>query len=261
MGILKNIKKALAKKKLEADPEAIYNCPVCGATNIHMVPLARYYFDHWQKNHTVHNPFFFETMNLAYYECGHCFAPDRTRLYTLYVRDFLNRQNKKMKFLDIAPDTQLRDIIRKYEKVEYRSMDLVKTDVDDNLDITNMHLYEDEQFDFFICSHVLEHIPDDVKAMSELYRVLKKGGKGIVMVPIALDLEETMEDPAFTDEGLRWKYFIQSDHVRMYAKADFISRLQKTGFAVEQLDQAYFTEKVFAQHAIFPTSVLYIVNK
>lgn len=259
--MLKKIKKALAGKKREADPEAIYNCPVCGATNIHMAPLAKYYFDHWQKNHTVHNPFFFETMNLAYYECGHCYAPDRTRLYALYLRDFLSRQNKKLKLLDIAPDTQLGDIIKKYEHVAYRSMDLVKTGVDDNLDITNMHLYEDGQFDFLICSHVLEHIPDDIKAMSELYRVLKKGGKGIVMVPICLQLEATMEDPGCTDEGLRWKYFIQSDHVRMYAKADFINRLQKAGFMVEQLGIHHFTREVFETNAIFPTSVLYIVNK
>ncbi len=140
-------------------------------------------------------------------------------------------------------------------------MDLVRSDVDDNLDITNMHAYNNEQFDFFICSHVLEHIPDDIKAMKELFRVLKKDGKGIVMVPINLQLKESMENPSCTDEALRWKYFFQGDHVRMYAKEDFINRLMSVGFNVEQLGIDYFSKQAFEKNAIWPTSVLYVVSK
>lgn len=140
-------------------------------------------------------------------------------------------------------------------------MDLMRDDVDDRLDITDMHIYTEGQFDFIICSHVLEHIPDDIAAMKELYRVLKKGGKGIVMVPINMQLESTMEDPACTDEALRWKYFFQDDHVRMYSKKDFISRLSAVGFTVEQLGIDYFSKEVFEKNAIWPTSVLYVVGK
>ena len=133
--------------------------------------------------------------------------------------------------------------------------------VDDKFDITHMHGYNDEQFDFFICSHVLEHIPDDLKAMKELYRVTKTGGKGIVMVPINLQLEKTIEDAHCTDVGYRWKYFSQDDHVRMYAKNDLINRLLSVGFTVEQLGIDYFGKQLFNQYAIHSTSVLYIVNK
>ena len=70
------------------------------------------------------------------------------------------------------------------------------------------------QFDFFICSHVLEHIPDDIKAMKELCRVLKTGGKGIAMVPINFEVEKTLEDPG-TNVAARWKYLGQDDHVRI----------------------------------------------
>ena len=77
--------------------------------------------------------------------------------------------------------------------------------------------YSEGQFDVFICSHVLEHIPDDRKAMQELYRILKPRGYGIAMVPINLKVEMTLEDPSLQIPS-RWKYFAQDDHVRMYAK-------------------------------------------
>jgi hypothetical protein len=81
------------------------------------------------------------------------------------------------------------------------------------------------------------------------------------MVPINLQLETTMEDPSCVDEGLRWKYFFQNDHVRMYSKKDFISRLSAAGFTVQQLGIDYFTKEVFEKNAICPTSVLYVVAK
>jgi hypothetical protein len=81
------------------------------------------------------------------------------------------------------------------------------------------------------------------------------------MVPINLQLEQTMEDPTCTDEALRWKYFFQGDHVRMYSKKDFINRLTTVGFVVQQLDENYFTKEVFEKNAIWQTSVLYVVNK
>ncbi len=257
---LRVVKQVLLSKPPAADPEAIYNCPVCGSTGIRMHPVPKDYLIQWQKNQTVHNPFFIETMNLGLYACSRCYTPDRNRLYALYLKQYLDKGGK-INLLDIAPDTGLSAFIKKYANVIYRSMDLLRSDVDDNLDITNMHAYHDEQFDFFICSHVLEHIPDDLKAMKELYRILKKGGKGIAMVPINLQLKETMEDSNCTDESLRWKYFFQGDHVRMYAKEDFLSRLMSVGFTVEQLGIDYFSKEVFEKNAIFPTSVLYVVSK
>ncbi|HVZ95253.1 MAG TPA: methyltransferase domain-containing protein [Chitinophagaceae bacterium] len=242
------------------DPGAVYDCPVCGAVQVKMHPVSAYYFGNWQKYQTIHNPVFIETMNLAHYMCARCFSFDRERLYALYLKEyFCNRQ--PVSLLDIAPGKALKRFLKNYPQVIYRSMDLEREDVDDRFDITDMKGYKDEQFDFFICSHVLEHIPDDIKAMQELHRVLKKGGKGIAMVPISLQLEKTMEDPGCTDEAMRWKYFFQNDHVRMYAKEDFINRLRSVGFTVEQLGIDHFSREVFEKNAISPTSVLYVVSK
>ncbi len=225
-----------------------------------MDPLPVYYLTESHKYGFIHNIFFTETINYAHYSCKNCGAPDRDRLHALYLRRYL-KNKKKISLLDIAPAQALQTFIRKQTNVIYRSMDLMMNNVDDHLDITNMHLYKDGQFDFFICSHVLEHIPDDIKAMQELYRIVKPGGEGITMVPINLQVEKTLEDPNCTDIPTRWKLFGQDDHVRMYAKEDFINRLRSVGFKVNLYDINYFGADVFERNAIFPTSVLYIVSK
>lgn len=240
--------------------KGIFSCPVCKRSNVAMNPLSMFYFTEMQKYGCIHNIFYTETINFGNYTCSACGASDRARLYALYLDSYL-KSNSSVKLLDIAPAASLRAFIKSYPGVSYRSMDLYMDDVDDKIDITDMHLYSEEQFDFLICSHVLEHIPDDRKAMAELYRVLKKGGKGIVMVPINLLAEKTLEDPSCTDIPTRWKYFGQDDHIRAYAKQDFIDRLKSTGFEIELLDINYFGEDVFSGNAIFPSSVLYIVSK
>jgi SAM-dependent methyltransferase len=238
-----------------------FDCPVCGSNNIKMYPLSTYYLRELHKYQHIHNPFFSETINLEHYSCANCNASDRDRLYALYLKEYFMSFGDQIDLLDIAPANSLRFFIQKFSNVRYRSMDLLMSDVDDKLDITDMHSYKEGQFDFFICSHVLEHIPNDIQAMKELYRILKKGGKGIAMVPINLQVEKTMEDPNCTDIAKRWKYFGQDDHVRMYAKSDFINRLQSVGFTIEQLGIDHFGESVFTKNAIFPTSILYIVTK
>lgn len=238
----------------------LFDCPVCDGRDVQMQPVSAYYLAQWQEHQTIHNPFFLETMNLAHYLCADCLSADRDRLYALYLEKYLQGRTQTS-LLDIAPAQALANFIKSRTGVSYRSMDLMMENVDDHFDITNMRGYQDGQFDFFICSHVLEHIPDDIKAMQELYRVTKTGGKGIVMVPINLQLEETIEDPHCTDTAYRWKHFFQDDHVRMYAKDNFIHRLSSAGFTVQQLGISYFGEQVFKQYAIHPTSVLYVVNK
>ena len=254
------VKQVLLSKPPGKDPAAVFSCPVCGAVNAKMHPLPPYYFQQWQQYQTIHNPLHIETLNIAQYMCANCHSADRDRLYALFLKDYL-RQNKAIRLLDIAPAQGLNTFIKSFSNVQYRSMDLMMDNVDDHLDITDMNIYADEQFDCFICSHVLEHIPDDRKAMRELYRIVKKGGCGIAMVPINLDLQETVENPGYTEAALKWKYFFQDDHVRMYAKKDFITRLTAAGFTVEQLGMDHFTKEVFERNAIYPTSVLYVVTK
>ncbi len=98
------------------------------------------------------------------------------------------------------------------------------------MDITDIQ-FPENSFDAIICNHVLEHVIDDYKAMTELHRVLKPGGWAILQVPISLSLDKTYEDFSITTARGREEAFGQDDHVRIYAK-DYASRLEQAGFKV-----------------------------
>jgi SAM-dependent methyltransferase len=98
----------------------------------------------------------------------------------------------------------------------------------ERMDVTDIH-HPDESFDVIYCSHVLEHVPDDRLAMSELRRVLKRAGWAVLLVPITA--EQTIEDPTVTDPAERERLFGQHDHVRRYGP-DYVDRLREAGFDV-----------------------------
>ena len=202
----------------------------------------------------------FETMNVEAYACPRCHIDDRDRLYALYLQKKLNPA-RQYDLVEFAPTDPLAKVLKTFTNVRRRTADLFMDAVDDKVDLMDMHIYKNGSFDFFICSHVLEHVDDDVKAMRELYRILKPGGFGIAMVPIILGLPKTIEDPSIKDENLRWKYFGQGDHVRMYRRQDYLDRLAGVGFTVHQYGKEYFGEAVFKQNGITPSSVLYVVEK
>jgi SAM-dependent methyltransferase len=261
---------AIAQRN-EAPINNEYYCPVCDNELINFLPLPDYYLDNLRKYQNKYVDMEAETCNLKQYSCPLCWASDRDRLYSLYLKKHLENYtltNKNhFRIVDFAPSQSLSYFIRKTlnnilpNKYEYKTADLMMTGVDDQVDLTNLNIYEDNSFDFFICSHVLEHIPDDRKAMQELYRILKHGGEGIAMVPLLIDMEEIDEDPTVTDIGERWRRFGQDDHVRMYSKKAFLSRLEETGFIVKQLDINFFSDNTFRKHGITNSSKLYIVKK
>jgi ubiquinone/menaquinone biosynthesis C-methylase UbiE len=91
----------------------------------------------------------------------------------------------------------------------------------------------------------LEHIPDDTKAMKELYRVLKPGGMAILQIPQDLSRKETFSDDSITDPKERAKIFGQYDHVRIYGR-DYFDKLRSIGFKV--IEENY-TLKISAEEA------------
>ena len=107
------------------------------------------------------------------------------------------------------------------------------------MDIMNIQ-YPDEYFDIVYCSHVLEHVQDDRQAMREFYRVLKKDGWAILLVPITA--EKTFEDPSIIDPAERLRVFGQEDHVRRYGP-DFADRLLQSGFKVTVSNAADVADK------------------
>ncbi len=143
---------------------------------------------------------------------------------------------------------------------DYKTADLMMGGVDYKVDMIDMP-FEGEIFDFFICSHVLEHVDSDDQAIKELYRVTKPGGCGILMAPIIVGLEKTVEDPTVKDEVGRWRLFGQNDHVRLYAHGDYVNKIRSHGFRVEEFGEEYFGEEVFRLLGLKHTSILYVVNK
>jgi SAM-dependent methyltransferase len=201
----------------------------------------------------------FETLNHRRYTCPVCFSSDRDRLYKLYVDRFMQPDGIR-RVLEFAPSAPLSAYLRSRGDFQYRTADLMMAGVDDVVDITEMPAYANDSFDFSICSHVLEHVVDDGRALSELYRVLAPGGRGIVMTPVAPE-GSFDEDPAVTDEKERWRRFAQGDHLRLYDRSTLCARIQKTGFELSALGSETFGDETFARHGIAPASMLYIVRK
>ena len=226
------------------------------------------YMEEFRKYGYKYTPDDAETCNAESYSCPWCGAADRDRLYALYLRDYFRAvaPDDALKVVDFAPSPPLSRFIRKLmadsaHSFSYRAADLLMEGVDDRVDIMDMKVYADSSVDFFICSHVLEHVTDDKKALSELYRILKRGGRGILVVPIALTADEIDEDPSVTDPAERWRRFGQGDHVRQYSKKGFLSRVQHAGFKTHQLGSGHFGKGTFRKHGITDRSVLYVVER
>jgi SAM-dependent methyltransferase len=167
--------------------------------------------------------------DIAHVWCPICGAFERHRLAWLFFQQKTNLFDPSPKrMLHIAPEPVLETRFRSVPNLSYLSVDLQSSRAMERMDITDIR-YPEGAFDVICCSHVLEHVPEDRKAMRELYRVLKSGGWAILMVPLII--ERTIEDPSITRPEDRERLFGQYDHVRVYGP-DFSERLQKARFKV-----------------------------
>lgn len=207
-------------------------------------------------NSVICAPSGFETLNLDAYFCPVCDANDRDRLILNYL---LINHGPSTKILEIAPSKSIRSKLN-VMRFDYRCCDLYMPGVDDVCDITKMTCYEDATFDVVICSHVLEHIHEDNKAVAEIARILKPNGKALILVPIPLGLEKSMYDPSLTDPGERIKYYGQNDHVRMYSKSGLINLISNAGLKVDTWDQSNASIQ-FDKVGLSSTSTLYLAVK
>jgi len=194
--------------------------------------------------------------------CWLCRSRDRERLIYLYLKDYLNlfQPHNKKKILHMAPEPNLFRIFLKSKNIEYVCGDLFTEGYSYPKEVQNMNLLSlpqsDGTFDLVLCNHVLEHIPDDIKAMSEILRVLKSGGCAILQVPISMELEKTYEDASITSPEEREKAFGQKDHVRIYGR-DYSARLASVGFQVQLFHD---TEK-YRRYGINPEEILFVCTK
>ena len=161
---------------------------------------------------------------------------ERHRLLWLYLQNsttfFTDNSNKSV--LHFAPEQCFYKRFRKQQNIIYTTTDLLSPLADVKADICNLP-FEDNSYDIILCNHVLEHIPDDTKAMQELYRVLKPNGMAVLQIPQDMNRDRTFEDDLITDKKERAKIFGQYDHVRVYG-LDYFDKLRSIGFTVKEVD-------------------------
>lgn len=164
---------------------------------------------------------------------------ERHRLLWLYLTNETDFFKEKKKVLHFAPEQAFYKLFRKQKNLDYTTTDLLSPLADVKADICDLP-FEDNSFDIILCNHVLEHIPDDTKAMQELFRVLKPGGMGIFQIPQDLKRETTFEDNTITNPKERTAIFGQYDHVRVYGR-DYFDKLRSIGFTVTEEN---YTQKI-----------------
>jgi len=164
---------------------------------------------------------------------------ERHRLLWLYLKNETDFFTASKRVLHFAPEQAFYKRFRKQKNLEYITTDLESPLADVKADICNLP-FKDNEFDVILCNHVLEHIPDDTKAMQELFRILKKGGMAILQIPQDLSREKTFEDHSITDKKERARIFGQYDHVRIYGR-DYFEKLRSVGFEVIEED---YTNKI-----------------
>jgi SAM-dependent methyltransferase len=189
------------------------------------------------------------------YRCPNCSSRPRDRQIALILATMGLDIGRllQMRLLHIAPEWWIFRQLR--GSTEYVGGDIIKRRNGNAIvDITNIE-FPDDHFELLICNHVLEHVPDDRRGMSELFRILKPDGLGIVTVPIKIDSYETWEPPVGmpTEEIDR---ICGRDHKRNYG-LDFADRLASVGFEVFQV---WFDEAVRQEFSLLNEPV-YLVSK
>jgi SAM-dependent methyltransferase len=160
--------------------------------------------------------------------CPNCQSLERHRLIWLYLQKQTDFFTRKQKVLHIAPEACF---MRKFEAVH--GTDYITADIESPLAKVKMDIHNipfpENIFDIVLCNHVLEHVDDDIKAMSEIRRVLKPGGYSLMQVPFFSPVpEQTVEDHSITSATGRENAFGQDDHVRKYGM-DYPRRIERAG--------------------------------
>lgn len=166
--------------------------------------------------------------------CPRCLSLERHRMIWLWLERHTDLFKSHPRLLHIAPEHSLLRHFRKFygSSKEYITADLESPLADEHFDVQSIPM-KDASVDIIICNHLLEHVDDDRLAMRELYRILRPGGWGILLVPEDRSREKTYEDNSITDPKERTRLFGQYDHRRVYGR-DYDDRLRDAGFTVER---------------------------
>ncbi len=194
--------------------------------------------------------------------CPNCLSLERHRLLWLWLQRETDLFERRPRLLHVAPEVSLmRHFKRLYRgtKGEYVTADLESPLADLHFDIQQIPL-PDHSFDAVICNHLLEHVADDRQALSELYRILRPGGWGVLLCPVDYARAETFEDNSITDPKERTRIFGQYDHRRVYGR-DYVGRLRAAGFLAEEIDYAASLKSEQRCRYALSSDRLYVVRK
>lgn len=160
--------------------------------------------------------------------CPSCLSLERHRLIWLYLKEKTNFFSTSLDVLHIAPEHCFIKPFEKQHGSKYITADIESPLAKVKMDIHQIP-FSESHFDVVLCNHVLEHVQDDIKAMSEIKRVLRPGGWAIMQVPFFSPVPDvTIEDPTIINPREREKAFGQDDHVRKFGK-DYPERIARTG--------------------------------
>ncbi|MEP1488704.1 MAG: methyltransferase domain-containing protein [Algibacter sp.] len=185
---------------------------------------------------------------------------ERHRLLWLYLKNETDFFTANKRVLHFAPEQCFLKRFRSLKNLDYTTTDLLSPIADVKADICNLP-FEANSYNIIFCNHVLEHIPDDTKAMQELYRVLKPNGMAILQIPQDLNRKTTFEDDSITDKKERAKIFGQYDHVRIYG-LDYFDKLRRIGFKVEEIDYtASLSAEAIEKYCLAKGEIIPVVYK
>jgi SAM-dependent methyltransferase len=192
--------------------------------------------------------------------CPHCLSLERHRLLWLYLKQRTTLFTGHTKLLHVAPEQCFHGRFKSIDTIDYVTADLESPLADHHFDLHQIP-FDDDTFDAIICNHVLEHVKDDQQCISELYRVLRRGGWAIMQVPIDYSRAETYEDPTITSPEQREIHFWQKDHLRLFGR-DYPDRLAKAGFRVKVDDfvSQMGAEKI-AKYRLQKEEMIYYLEK
>ncbi len=193
--------------------------------------------------------------------CPKCLALERHRLMWLYLQEKTDFFTDSKQILHVAPEFCFLDRFRNLEiHDKYVTADLISPLADVHCDVHELP-FRDNSFDVAFCNHVMEHVDDDIKAMSELCRVLRPGGWALIQSPQDYSREDTYEDPSITDPKDREEHFWQDDHVRLFGM-DYGRRLEEAGFeVVEDRWVMEMPEERAKKHALPMEEIVYFCKK
>lgn len=157
--------------------------------------------------------------------CPYCGSLPRHRIICSILQNYVHRLSEVLLF---SPLNSMKIWFNKKE-INWISA-LFNNTADIRIDIQHMP-FEDFTFDFISCDHVLEHVVDWKISLSELYRIIKKGGVVEITVPLLPELSTTYESDIVISEEERISKFGQSDHMRIFGD-DFINSVEEVGFDV-----------------------------